>query len=155
MENMHTDHGVNQVSELAREWNGSFSLPSVIGHENSQQSLNRSDVTRNFPNFRRSNCIYFIFLVAACEILFRSDKELWLVWILFCDIQNNFHVISVSKMAGWKCIVTKLSRFCSLLETIEACFKRLTLFSPISSVMKTSAMTYIIDRPPPIITTGA
>ena len=47
MENMHADHGVNQVSELVREWNGSFSLPSVIDLEKSQQSLNRSDVTRN------------------------------------------------------------------------------------------------------------
>ena len=27
MGNLHTDHGVNQVSELVREWNGSFSLP--------------------------------------------------------------------------------------------------------------------------------
>ena len=111
MGNLHTDHGVNQVLELVREWNGSFSVPPVIGLENSQQSLNRSDVTRNFPNFRRSNCIYFIFLVAACEILFRSDKELWLVWILFCDIQKNFHVISVSKMAGWKCTLMKWSEF--------------------------------------------
>ena len=36
---MHTDHGVNQVSELVRDWNGSFSVPSVTGLENSQQSL--------------------------------------------------------------------------------------------------------------------
>ena len=36
MENMHADHGVNQVSELVREWNGSFSLPSVISLENLQ-----------------------------------------------------------------------------------------------------------------------
>ena len=41
------------------------------------------------------------------------------------------------------------------IETIKTCFETLTLFSPISSVMKTSAMTYIMDRPLPIITTGA
>ena len=158
MGNLHTDHGVNQVSELVRDWNGSFSVPSVTGLENSQQSPNWSDVTRSFPNFRRSNCIYFKFPLAPCKsfISFWQRVGMSLDFVLqhWKEIPCHFNFKN-----GWlevHCNWTDQSLRLSLSsKPLRFCFETLTLFSPISSVMKTSAMTYIIDRPLPIITTGA
>lgn len=124
----------------------------------SQAKLTPISYYSTFYPVSGSLLFYVTFSLTACNTFLFSSKPLWSL-PFFCATLNQ--IMTLLQMltywsADWMLLVvsTTLQEF-NCFKVYRNLFLTLTLQSSISSMMKTRAMTCIMDKPLPIMTTGA